>query len=51
MEMPSKLKKKIKQTYRQERGVFENTVVFTLDKKSPPPAAILFSFAKFATSR
>ena len=26
-------------------GVFDNTVVFALNKKSPPSAAILFSFA------
>lgn len=37
------------QPYRQERGVFDMTVVFAENKKSPPPAAILFSFATFAT--
>ena len=35
----------------KNRGVFDKTVVFALDKTSPPAAAILFSFATFATSR
>ena len=39
------------QPYRQERDVFDKTVVFALHNTSPPRAAILFSFATFATSR
>ena len=35
------------QPYRQERGVFDMTVVFAENEKSPPLAAILFSFATF----